>query len=297
MKSEIKRKLLITSCVLLTLYVLSAIYAELSDSADYSTTNEIKNAKPEDVDSVIGMKRKKILTNRNGSTIWFNLEVENICDRGDFDYISSDMKDLGESTLLLTAEPLIQTENPKHLVKIKRKDIIDGSEVNFNFPYSRTKLHYGLFLCSDASGTKSCQRKSIADYTRKNKKENQDVVFFFSYFSVQKGQIEILNNVVGSYAIKQFREYLQKEKDISPEQKKAIFLTILRLTRGTKLRTGSVDVNGERIGLKLTKMGPVRGCANIKRDVISAGRDGKVYITDKNDKTEVAEMVDEDENQ
>jgi hypothetical protein len=299
MKSELKRKLLIATCLILSLYVLSAIYGELNDTPDFTSPDEVKKAKAEDVDGVIGMKRKLLLSNRNGSTIWFTIKVEDICDRGDFDFMSDDMRNLGVSSLLLTVEPFFgeTKDTPSRRIEIKRKNIVAGHEVNFTFPFTKEKQHYGLYLCSDKSGTKSCKQKSVADYKRNNVEEaDRDSVFFFSYFSTYKGKVEILNNVIGSTAIKQFRDYLHKQSDLSPQQRTAIFLTIFRLNRSTKLRTGSVDLSGERINLLLTRLGQVRNCSNIRRDVITAGRDGKVYVTDKNDNTVVAEPIEEDEN-
>ncbi len=297
MKAEQKRNLLIGLGILLALYVATVVYREVAGTADYTSVEEIKKAKAENVDAVIGMQKKKILTNRNGSTVWFTIGVEDFCDFGDFDYMSADMNELGVSSLLLTVEPLlgVTEETKTKRVKIKRSDITKGYEVNFTFPYTKTKQHFGLFLCSDKAGTKSCQQKPVADYSGKEiKSDDKDSVFFFSYFSNQKGEIEILDNVIGSYAIQQVRDYLQGQSDLSEEQRKRIFLTILRLNRSTKLRTGSVDLSGERIGLKLTRMKHnIKSCDNIKRDVISAGANGKVYITDKDGETVEAPPLEE----
>lgn len=272
MKFEQKRKLLTNAAIILGVVLGALITRANLKTQPIKYVSDVVHEKSQPVQGVPGFVQQSVLVNRNGATVWMSFEPKPGCDHGDLDFILQDMGFIGVHSLLVTAEPLLDTDWNPLRGQVSQSSLDRGTEVNFTFPYSEEPQHFGVFLCSDKAGTGSCKNKPQADFSRTKLGQNtDDQVFFFTYLLLQGDKAHFFANTANEMQIRRLTHHLRKDVGVAKEDIDRIDREIRALTISDNLRTGRVLVEGPRVRLVLPRLGDASKCQNIQ--IISVGVD------------------------
>ncbi len=127
------------------------------------------------------------IDSQGGTNFAVRVKTKATCHPGDFEAMSNVFGANG--SLLLSLEPMDKNPEGKNRATpitrtIALKEIEEGIKLSLPIDMKKTGV-YGIYLCGDASGTRSCGGKAAADFNRilnfKRLETQKDSVFFYQF--------------------------------------------------------------------------------------------------------------------
>lgn len=155
----------------------------------------------------IPWKKQKLLVENGHAVLPLLLQTKALgCGKGDLDAIRGDLNSQADKKLLFTVERPLAADNSYSVVAELDPRLKQGTRLKLLLPLPKAPTQLGLFLCTDASGTRRCNDKRFDDINSilalqaeaKQRKEEYlppDRNYFFQYLMLEPdGSLSVFVN-------------------------------------------------------------------------------------------------------